>query len=285
MSVQNISPNSQTISVARDKSSPAPLSASATNKPVNTTPTKKLQSPEIHVDSPGQVSRAYLALSKTTTQINQVADSVREADSTMQQVGDTLNRMKGSLEGIIKNYPPFPPGSEQRVKALKSFAALRNEIEKMTYPPEPSLVPKLIADPAKSPGSFTVTLDTQGTSVELDRQQIDPGPKGLNIPVLPTTPPQDSGDDPIHNAISALNLAAKIVQDRRQSLSDNFIHQALPAVTASVTNQTGLSGAVYATTPHSEQSASSNSKEISGIFSAISVGMSLGGDTFLKGLT
>ncbi|NVN88989.1 MAG: hypothetical protein HXX11_00175 [Desulfuromonadales bacterium] len=237
------------------------------------------------MNSVEQPNRTYQSLSETTVKINQVADSVRQADATMQKVGSTLNKMKSSLEEIIKNYPPFPPGSEQRVKALKSFAALRNEIEKLTFPPPPSLVPKLISDPAKAPGSFSVTLDSQGTSVRLDRQQIDPGPSGLNIPVLPTNPPQDSGDEPIHHAISALYLAAKTVSDRRQSLSDNFAQQALPAAVTSVTNQTGLSGAAQGTATLSEQSASANSRDISGIFSAIPVGMAFAGDTFLKRLT
>ena len=283
MSVQLISPNNPSVSVARDR--PSSVSAPITNKPINAPSSERVRTPEINVDSVSQVNRAYQALSDTTVKINQVADSVRQADSAMQNVGLALDKMKGSLEGIIKNYPPFPPGSEQRVKALKSFAALRNEIDKLTFPPEPSLVPKLIADPARSPGSFSVTLDSQGTSVQLDRQQIDPGPNGLNIPVLPTTQPQDSGDEPIHKAISALNLATKTISDRRQSLSENFAQQALPAVVSSVTNQAGLANAAQQTTVLSEQSASSKSLDISGIFSAISVGMSLGSDTFLKRLT
>jgi len=283
MSVQLISPNNPSVSVARDR--PSPVSVSITNKPTGTPSSERVRTPEIHVDSVSQVNRAYQALSDTTVKINQVADSVRQADSAMQNVGLALDKMKGSLEGIIKNYPPFPPGSEQRVKALKSFSALRNEIDKLTFPPEPSLVPKLISDPVRSPGSFSVTLDSQGTSVQLDRQQIDPGPNGLNIPTLPISPPQDSGDEPIHKAISALNLATKTISDRRQSLSENFEQQALPAVVSSVTNQAGLTDAAQRTPVLSEQSASSKSLDISGIFSAISVGMSLGSDTFLKRLT
>jgi len=214
-----------------------------------------------------------------------VAESVRQADSTMQEIGSTVDKMKGSLEGIIKNYPPFPPGSEQRVKALKDFAGLREEIEKLTLPPDPSQVPKLINDPAKSSGSSYITLDSNGTSIQLDRQQVDPGPNGLNIPILPATPPEDSGDEPIHNAISALNTAAKTVSDRRLSLSENFAQQALPAAVAAVTSQTGLSDAVHGTTTFSEQSASSKSRDISEIFSAISVGMSVSNDSFLKRIT
>jgi hypothetical protein len=283
MSIQIITSNKPSSVVTLDKSSstylPPPDTSASSSAP------EKLRSADIQPDSFGQIHRSYQSLSETTTRINQVADSVRQADATMQKVGRNVEMMKGTLEEIVKNYPPFPPGSEQRVKALKDFASLRNEIEELTYPPEPSLVPKLISDPARSPGSFSVTLDAQGTSVRLDRQQVDPGPSGLNIPQLPIAPPADSGDGPIHNAISALNSAAKTVSDRRQSLSENVAQQALPAVVASLSNQTALSGAAQGTAPLSAQSASSKSRDISGIFSAITIGMSAGNGTFLKRLT
>jgi hypothetical protein len=283
MSVQVITSNYPSNAVALDR--PSSASAPSPNKSVSASSPEKIRTSEVQPDSVGQVNPTFQSLSETNVKINQVADSVRQADATMQEVGRTVDLMKGSLEGIIKNYPPFPPGSEQRVRALKEFSAFRREIEKMTYPPEPSLVPKLISDPAKSPGSFSVTLDSKGTNIRLDRHQVDPGPNGLNIPVLPTAPPEDSADEPIHNAISVLENAAKTVSDRRQSLSVNFTQQALPAVAASVTNQTALSGAALGTTTFSEQSASSKSRDISGIFSAITVGMSLTNDSFLKRIT
>lgn len=283
MSVQIISPNlpSNTVVLGRSLPSSVPASSSA----VNSSTAKNFQPSEIKADTVSQLNRTYQALAETTVKKNQVADSVRQADSAMREVGRTVDKMKGTLEGIIKNYPPFPPGSEQRVKALKNFASLRQEIEKMTFPPPPSQVPKLISDPAKSPGSFSVTLDSQGTSVQLDRQQIDPGPNGLNIPILPVKPPEDSGDESIHNAISALTTAAKAVSDRRMALSENFARQALPAVVASVTAQTALSGGSQDTATLSGQSASSKSRDISEILSAIPVGISVAGDAFLKRIT
>src|SRR5512139_228902 len=45
-----------------------------------------------------------------------VAMNIRMADSAMKTVGDYIDHMKAQLETIVKNYPPFPPGSEERVR-------------------------------------------------------------------------------------------------------------------------------------------------------------------------
>jgi len=283
MPVQIISSNISSNAVALER--PTSTHTSSVVRSAGFSPQAKAAPTELQVDSSSQISSSFQALSNTTTKINQVAVTVRHADSTMEKVGRAVGKMKGTLEGIIKNYPPFPPGSEQRVKALKGFAALRREIEEMTFPPDSSLLPKLLSDPAKSPGTFSVTLDSKGTTVQLDRQQVDPGPSGLNIPLLPVMPPEDSGDEPIHEAISALGVAGKTVSDRRSSLSENFSKQALPAVVASVASQTALIDSLQSTTLLSEQSALSKSRDIIGAFSSTPAGMSVSGDTFLKRIT
>lgn len=282
MSVQVITSSIPSNAVALDK--PSSTSVRSPIKSGNTSQPERIRSSEVHPDSFVQLNRAYQSLSETTSKINQVADSVRQADTAMQEIGRSVDRMKGSLDQIIKNYPPFPPGSEQRVKALKNFSALRNEIEKLTYPPEPSLVPKLIADPSKSSGSFSVRVDEKGTSVQLDRQRVDPGPGGLNIPQLPVFPPEDSGDKPIHAAIAALANAASTISNRRQALADNFAQQALPAVALSVTRQTGMSDAAQSDSRHSVQTAQTQSLAIQDVFSALPIGISSTGKSFMRQL-
>ncbi|HEY3308055.1 MAG TPA: hypothetical protein VGJ93_06340 [Desulfuromonadaceae bacterium] len=273
MSVQNIILNNSVASVTFDRSAPA------INTPFkNSAPTAVLN------ESTAQVSSSYQALSGVLLKLNVVADSVRQADATMENIGQTVGRMKSTLEAIVKNYPPFPPGSEKRVAYLKTFMSLRNEIEHMTFPLEPSSVPKLLADPVKTGGSFSVAVDGKGTSVQLARQRVDPGPGGLNIPVLPVAPPEDAGDKAIHDAISALTTASTTLIDRRRSLSENFAQQALPAVAISVARQTGLSDAVQSGSSFSEQVATSQSQNIRDILSALPVGMSSVGDAYMKKL-
>ena len=51
----------------------------------------------------------------------------------MLQIRDYLAEIKDELTTFVKNYPPFPPGSEERVQALKNFAGFRKEIDKFPY--------------------------------------------------------------------------------------------------------------------------------------------------------
>ena len=67
------------------------------------------------------------------------------------------------LEEIIKNYPPFLEGSKERVQMLKSFAALRREIDHLTIPPDDSGTSNSRADAEKDSGATAEQLDANGT--------------------------------------------------------------------------------------------------------------------------
>ena len=56
--------------------------------------------------------------------------------------------MKARLLRIVKNFPPFPPGSEERVKILRSFNLFRKQIDQLTIPPVVRDAMKIMADPA-----------------------------------------------------------------------------------------------------------------------------------------
>ena len=55
------------------------------------------------------------------SRFNSVARTIRIADENMGKIENYIDRMKTELQGIIKKYPPFPPGSEERVKRLKNI--------------------------------------------------------------------------------------------------------------------------------------------------------------------
>jgi len=57
-------------------------------------------------------------------------------DWTMQTIENYIDKMKAKLKRVIKNYPPFPPGSEGRVEILKSFNTFRKQIAQLTIPPD-----------------------------------------------------------------------------------------------------------------------------------------------------
>ncbi len=57
-------------------------------------------------------------------------------DRAMEAAITTIEEMKKTLTSIIKDFPPYPVGSEERVHRLRDFAALRAMIERLTIPPE-----------------------------------------------------------------------------------------------------------------------------------------------------
>jgi hypothetical protein len=69
-----------------------------------------------------------------------IAKGIRETDSALQGVSDTIEKMKAQLEKIVKNWPPFNPDSAERKEYLMSCVSLRKEILKMTVPPPPKPV-------------------------------------------------------------------------------------------------------------------------------------------------
>ena len=50
------------------------------------------------------------------TEFNAVVKSIRIADKAMGEIETNIEQMESEVEMFIKQYPPFPPGSEDRVK-------------------------------------------------------------------------------------------------------------------------------------------------------------------------
>lgn len=67
--------------------------------------------------------------------LNSLALKIRGGDRKIDEIEQHVEKMKSELEGIVKNYPPFPEGSEERVRMLKTFKAFRDQIASLTLPP------------------------------------------------------------------------------------------------------------------------------------------------------
>lgn len=68
------------------------------------------------------------------TDINSVATSIRKTDKEMKAVEENIDRMRQEIEVIVKRFPPFPPGSDERIRHLKNYDAYRKLIENLTFP-------------------------------------------------------------------------------------------------------------------------------------------------------
>lgn len=86
-------------------------------------------------DSLSQNSSLWSELQKVNDSLNEAAQKQQTGDKILNGVGDSIDRMKAQLGKIIKNYPPFPPGSEERIKLLRGYVGFRKLIDQLTIPP------------------------------------------------------------------------------------------------------------------------------------------------------
>jgi hypothetical protein len=72
----------------------------------------------------------YGVLSTSKDAVNRVATEIRGLGEAKSLVA----RVRDSLELIVKNFPPFPPGSLEREQFLNSVAGIRAMIERLSFP-------------------------------------------------------------------------------------------------------------------------------------------------------
>jgi hypothetical protein len=147
-----------------------------------------------------------------------VAANIRTTDQTMEQVGATVDAMKKDLEVIVKNYPPYPPGSEERVKRLKSYAGLRAMINRLTVPPDESTQKNAgsKSTDAQPTHQYTFMIGADGRIRTVPKDDVKIGAAGLPIPEL--SPPAASDDQAIGQALQQLDTAGATIQARRDAL-------------------------------------------------------------------
>jgi len=112
------------------------VSLSQTPKPHNAdSPAKRSNgSKNISVRENDQLTKIN-SLYSIKSGLNTIAKNIRAADKTIKAIANYIDKMKAELGRTIKNYPPFPPGSEERAKLLKSYISLRKQIDQLTIPP------------------------------------------------------------------------------------------------------------------------------------------------------
>jgi hypothetical protein len=149
--------------------------------------------------------------------LNSIAKSIRFVDRTMELTEKYIEQMKARLKRIVKHYPPFPPGSEERVRLLRSFNAFRKLIDQLTIPPREEFAMKLMADPAVVPGAgdWRVVFEDSGSPKTIHSQQIHTGRDGLNIPEIP----EAASEEEVHASIDNLDAALETLRQRQIGLA------------------------------------------------------------------
>lgn len=153
-------------------------------------------------------------LQGTKEALNSLGRGISVADKAMQSIDSHIGHMKEELTTIIKNYPPYPHGSEERVKRLKGYSSLRGLIDKLTYPPESTNAQEILRGPANR-GVEIKGADSQTNAVT--SQPVHTGTNGLNIPTLSET----ASTEEIQIAIMRLGQAQGMLQKKRSVLQND----------------------------------------------------------------
>ncbi|MCI0492578.1 MAG: hypothetical protein L0Z07_06555 [Planctomycetes bacterium] len=75
----------------------------------------------------------YAELAASKEAALDVAQSAREIGKTLEQAGELLGRAHQEIK-LVKNYPPFPAGNEQRLQFINSLSGLKRQLEALTVP-------------------------------------------------------------------------------------------------------------------------------------------------------
>jgi hypothetical protein len=113
-------------------------------------------------------------------ELNQSARDVRAANQTLDQADEILQKIEQQVT-MVKNYPPFPPGNEDRMNYIQGLTSLRKQMEAMAIPPvddgyQPVLYPRDGGFPYLDPVSATDNEVTAfGQAASTMRGNVDAG--------------------------------------------------------------------------------------------------------------
>jgi len=164
----------------------------------------------------------YYRLAALHDRARVLASTIRTMDQAMEAATSTIETMKKTLNSIIKDFPPYPVGSEERVHRLRDFAALRAMIERLTIPPEEEIqrlpAARLNGEVQVQTDQWILVLEPGGSTRTVRKEDVHIGPSGLNIPEL--TPPESVDDRSIEQALQQLDTAGATIQVRRDHLHE-----------------------------------------------------------------
>jgi len=165
---------------------------------------------------------AFNNLQAINSSLNSVAMGIRIADMAMETMETYIDQMKAQLERIIKNYPPFPSGCEERVKFLRSFTAIRKQIDQLSFQPEDQGALKIMADPVMVPkaGDGKAVVVDRASRTRILSQLVQLGPTELKIPGLS----ESATDEEIYTAIEILQAAKETLSQKRSGLAADALN-------------------------------------------------------------
>ncbi len=110
-----------------------------------------MQATAVETDTPrlSAYSRLWQHKDQTVVELRAAVEQQRR----LVQADRLVRELRQQIGGLVKNYPPFPPGSEERMSYLRSISALRQQLEALTVPPAVEYAERLPTPPAMPPAS------------------------------------------------------------------------------------------------------------------------------------
>ena len=94
----------------------------------------------IRVELPQKTVDTLQKMGNISDFLNSVATNLRQTNEGLTAVNSITAQMKASLDKIIKNFPPYPIESKERMEQLMSYSSLQKQILSLMTPPPPQPV-------------------------------------------------------------------------------------------------------------------------------------------------
>lgn len=143
------------------------------------------------------------------------AETVKHAFQAIGQIGTLLGRMQQGVQQILKQYPPYPLESQERMELLKSIAGLRKQIDALTFPPPDSGQVSLIGRPGRTDNAGDLEFELAGRQYTLHAQPLHSGEEGLDLPVLGDL----ASDEEVQRAAAQLTVSRERLGERGATLA------------------------------------------------------------------
>ena len=151
--------------------------------------------------------------------LNHAANHIKKIDAGMEKINKNIDKMKAGLNAIVKNYPPFPPGSEERTRRLKEIDGFSRLIAKLTIPREQNtelqLTSKTDASVGKETGQLSISL--KDNTFLYTVKKSEPDTTNLKLPEIN----HDLPDDEIPEIIKGLDGESNIIGNQRKKLAED----------------------------------------------------------------
>ena len=115
-----------------------PLSQSEpANKPETDNKAKSSDKVTIQVEISKNTLDTLQKVGNVSELLVSTAKNIRKTDEALTAGVTIIAQMKEQLSTIVKQFPPFPPESKDRMELLMSYSALQKQITSLMVPPPP----------------------------------------------------------------------------------------------------------------------------------------------------